>query len=557
MNQKIKKTTALFVLLYSITLFAGVNLKNGNFYISYTDIVMESSYTAFKDITRTYNSKSTLIGLFGYGWGSPLETFLHSYPDGTVVIFEYGAGGKTIFTSELATDDMLDYMIDQLIEISIAQGDLDNTPNAIIQKRDELRDKHHKRVGLWDKYAKKGLLSYESDFPIGMEWESHQKGNELVIKMETGFKRKKANVLEEFNTLGKLTKLVKGIGQWSTIEYINGHIAKILHADGSAYLITTNEEGFVSSISYNDDKATFKYKGKNLVLARSMTKNYYKFDYDVFHNLTRINYNPIRLKGTPEDSQYMEYEPKTSFISKITDRNGAVIEYKYDFFYHEDGSVDDNHYATNVIKTVENGEKATNTYEYFIGVKENGEQYTQKTVKTIRGYVTSTIYDELCNSPIEIIRGNRKTTFKYNNRCLLTEKISNRDSIYMKYHPKLEKLIYVKNKNGVTNFEYNDNANLTYAKNDDGVWAKLIYNKKGKIIEMQQEDKVLVFKYNEKDQPIIIESKGVGTVNITYDKYGEIERVSSEDGHKIALKVTQAFQNLLALVKPAGVNLNM
>lgn len=46
-------------------------------------------------------------------------------------------------------------------------------------------------------------------------------------------------------------------------------------------------------------------------------------------------------------------------------------------------------------------------------------------------------------------------------------------------------------------------------------------------------------------------------INVTYDGLGEIERVSSEDGHKMTLKVTQAFQNLLALLKPSGVNLGI
>ena len=75
---------------------AGVNLKNGNFYISYTDIVIGAA--KFKiEITRTYNSKSTGMGLFGFGWGSDYETALQLGSDGRITIREHGQGGKTFF----------------------------------------------------------------------------------------------------------------------------------------------------------------------------------------------------------------------------------------------------------------------------------------------------------------------------------------------------------------------------------------------------------------------------------------------------------------------------
>jgi hypothetical protein len=32
--------------------------------------------------------------------------------------------------------------------------------------------------------------------------------------------------------------------------------------------------------------------------------------------------------------------------------------------------------------------------------------------------------------------------------------------------------------------------------------------------------------------------------NVKYDNYGEIKQVDSKQGHKMALQVTQAFQNL-------------
>lgn len=547
--------TILFFVL-SINLFAGVNLKNGNFYISYTDVQMESDLTAFKDITRTYNSKSTFVGLFGYGWGSAMETYLHSYPDGTIVVVEHGSGGRTVFNSELVTEDMIEFMIDQLIDVSIEQGDIENNPNAILERRNKLINNYNYRIGQWDRYVKQDVLAYETDFPEGMEWESHERGNELIVKTETGFRRTSGNDIEDFNGNGNLIKLDRGNGKWSELEYSNKQLSKMKHGDGSEYILEFNESGFIAFIYYNNKKAKFKYSGKDLVISKDLAGNWYKYMYDTKHNMTKIVYNLNRAKGSPEDAMHMEYEAKTSFISKITDRNGDETVYTYDVFYNEDGTKDDNHYGTNVTRTDQYGQKSTNSYEYIIGIKDNGERYSQKIKTKVNGIVTETTYDELCGIPTEIIRGNRKTTFKYNNRCLLVEKLSSQDSIYMKYHPTFEKITYVKNYKGETEFEYNESGDLIYAKNSKK-WVKLHYNNKGHISVMEQEEGSLNFTYNDNGKPIKIEMDNVGGINVTYDEYGEMERVSSEDGHEMALKVTQAYQNLLALVKPAGVNLNM
>ena len=82
---------------------AGVNLKNGNFYISYTDIVVPGGGKKL-EITRTYNSKSTEVGWFGFGWGSEFETRLEVSADGSIIVHEHGSGSKTRFTPKTAID---------------------------------------------------------------------------------------------------------------------------------------------------------------------------------------------------------------------------------------------------------------------------------------------------------------------------------------------------------------------------------------------------------------------------------------------------------------------
>ncbi|GAA4282172.1 DUF6531 domain-containing protein [Gaetbulibacter aestuarii] len=558
MKLKQFSTLVFTFLALHLTAFAGVNLKNGNFYISYTDLSQISPYTAFKDITRTYNSKATRIGLFGYGWGVEFQTHLYAYPDGTVVIQEHGSGGRTMYTSQFATDDMLEDMIDQIIDAEIEDGALDYNPDAILERRKKLTENAALRSVYWDKYVKKGLLEPFYGMPEGMQWDSFQRGNQRLEKTGFGFERVSGREIEQFDNDGNLILKDNGNGVFTKLEYIENRITKMINADGSEVYFKTNADGFIIELSssVNDNVSVFKYDGQDLVYSKDVEGNIYGFEYDNHHNLIKIIYNLDRQEGVKEDAMIMEYSPKTYYISKIIDRNGDITEYNYLVFYKEDGSVDDDHYGTEVTKRGFNGQPLKNSYEYFIGVKRDGNRFTQKIKTTINGITTETTYDDLCNVPTLIIRGNRSTAFKYNNRCLLTYKATNYDTITMRYHPKLEKIVYVKNNNGETEFEYSDDGDLTYAKKGDN-WVRLIYNENGKISKMEQEKNSLIFTYNDIGKPIKIEMEEVGAIKVEYDKYGEITRVSSDEGSNISLKVTQAFQNLLALVKPAGVNLNM
>ncbi|MCK4750268.1 MAG: hypothetical protein KAT15_24600, partial [Bacteroidales bacterium] len=58
----------------------------------------------------------------------------------------------------------------------------------------------------------------------------------------------------------------------------------------------------------------------------------------------------------------------------------------------------------------------------------------------------------------------------------------------------------------------------------------------------------LDFTYNELGKPVRIEFKGKGSIDISYDEYGEIKEVTSDEGHSIALEVTQAFQQMLGII---------
>ncbi|MBC77437.1 MAG: hypothetical protein CME64_15645 [Halobacteriovoraceae bacterium] len=530
----------------SLSSYAGVNLKNGNFYISYSDIV------GF-DLKRTYNSKSTSVGWYGFGWGTVYETKLVPSADGCVVIHEYGAGGKTRFCPKNSVD--ADAAAKKIVEVMRKKNKLPASSVKPLLKRlknnAELRHAYAQNFNVKTKIA------------AGSELYSNQRGIQKVVVQKTGYKRISNDGKEEhFDKAGNLTK-VKTKGNYTVeLVYNKNKLKSIKDSKGAQVYFDwySNGKRIKHLWTTGEKKATFKYDGENLVYSKDIQGNEYEYRYDTNHNMVRVVYNPSRKKGEPEDFMKMDYEDKTFFVSEIKDRNGDVTKYKYG----SNPKKPNDHYWTEVTKTGFNGKPVTNKYEYEIKTKPDGARYTYRIATKINGIKTETIYSECCGLPLKIARGKHVTNFEYNDDGLLTKKTSTKgDFVQIEYDKKHKKIKKVTNAKGWTKFAYNDQGNLERAVNSAGKAVLLIYNSKEKISKMVDKDKktkkvrTLSFEYNALDKPEVIKMDKVGQIRVTYDNYGDIKRVESKAGHKMAMQVTQAFQNLLAIVKPAGVNLNM
>ena len=101
-------------------------------------------------------------------------------------------------------------------------------------------------------------------------------------------------------------------------------------------------------------------------------------------------------------------------------------------------------------------------------------------------------------------------------------------------------------------FTYDDKKQLIAAENSKGEALLLSYNNKSEIISMRTNDAEINFTYHATGKPDRIEVVGMGAINITYDIHREIKSVSSDaDDHSLALKVTEAFQDMLNVLKVA------
>jgi YD repeat-containing protein len=529
-------------MMMSLALHAGVNLKNGNFYISYTDIVVPGGGKKL-EITRTYNSKSTEVGWFGFGWGSEFETKLELSADGSIIIHEHGSGAKTRFTPKTAVDPVAasTKIVNEMRKKTALS---EKAASDLIQKlanNSELRHTYAVNFGVQSSVAP-GTVLYSND-----------RGPQELHVTKEGYKRSDSDGRNDFfNTQGQLVKIADKSGYFVGFTYKEGLLDSIKDSQAKQIFFSWYPDGLVKEVwSAGDKKATYQYTENDLISSKDVGDNVYEYAYDKSHNLTEIRYSDkTKLK--------VAYDQKTFFVTQVVDRNGEDTKYQYG----SDPKKPDDHYWTIVTKQGFDGKPVANRYEYEIKTTADGSRYTYRILTEINGIKTDTIFGEH-SLPIKIARGSHVTNFEYNSNGLLTKKSSTKgDFVNIEYNDKINKIKKVVNNEGSTDFEYDDKGNLIKASNNQGKTVHLIYDTKGKIskmvdVESASSRRTLNFKYNSLGKPVEIEMEKVGKINVAYDNYGEIKKVESSAGHKMALQVTQAFQNLLTIVKPAGVNLNM
>ncbi|MBF0359753.1 MAG: hypothetical protein HQK49_02025 [Oligoflexia bacterium] len=534
------------IFLFNINgVFAGVNLKNGNFYISYTDVVVPGGQKL--EVTRTYNSKASKIGWFGYGWGSDYETYLMVSPDGSVVVRENGSGAETRF---VPGDVNAEAAAEKIVKVMKEKANLqEKTARDMVEKLKNDAELRHM-------YAEK--FEVKSDLASGTTLYATDKGLQEIKRTKDGFDRAyNDGKIETFNLQGKLVKITDKTGYVVNFTYENNILKSIKDSQAKQLFFEWYPDGKIKSAwNTEDKKASYKFdNNNNLEESTDIAENIYKYKYDNNHNLTQILYQD-------KSSMDIKYDPKNQMVLSVKEKSGIETSYKY-------GGNDKNpdlHYWTLVTKPGPDGKPVTNRYEYELKKKKDGSTFTYRIYTEVNGLKTETIYDEISQLPSQITRGKQITNFKYNNKGLLLEKTSSTgESVKLEYDDKINKIKRVVNNDGWTKFEYDKKGNLYKAENSAGKAVLLIYDRNGLITTMVDDDKAgggkdkrrLSFKYNAMGKPVEIVMENVGKINVAYDNDGEIKKVESKEGHKMALEVTQAFQNLLSIVKPAGVNLNL
>ena len=217
----------LLALTLSTATRAGVNVKNGNFFITYTDVQWDDK----NGISRTYNSRTTFSGIFGYGWSSPLEHTLRVTGTGDIEFVHNGGGKQEKFTRANTSSDVPTWV--------------DAYGNAVT--RDE--------------------------------------GGFTVLWKRNGRRYR-------FDLDGRLLLTEDKSGVRSRLTYKHGVIDTIVLSEKHHIKVQFYANGKIRSLQPEKGRATFYSYSvtDDLLVSEDAAQNRFVFEYDRKHNLTAIRY---------------------------------------------------------------------------------------------------------------------------------------------------------------------------------------------------------------------------------------------------------------------------
>lgn len=538
----------LFItLLFPSFAFAIVDMKNANYANSWLDLEVPGSGYDLK-ISRTYNSRSLLNGMFGFGWCSDFETRLDVTAEGNLKLIECGAGQETYYMPrEFARKD-IDKTIGEIVTRLKTAKKMDD--KAIKNLSTEMVSNHDLRA----RYAmdlkvavavRDGSVFYANGKEV--DTISYSKGV-YTRNMPDGSS-------ERFTQQGRMTHIYDKNGNYLKFDYDkDSTIREVVDNNGRKLTFKYYNNKKVKSVSgLNNLSIEYKYANlDDLSWVKNGWGNVYTYEYDDLHNLTKANY--------PDNTFIsLTYDKKRDWVTSFTDREKCLENYIYEF----DDKSPRHHYWSLVKKTC--GKEVVNEsrHEFWYKERKDGQVYLEKVASTNNGITTEVVYHESFGKPIAILREGVRYTYDYYPNGQVKTKSSPSTRLNFEYDKANNKVSVVNaaifNDKGKqvatkrTQFKYDNKGNLTWAANSDGQQISMNYDTKGRIETIRDHAKKTVkIQYEEKfGRPAVVTRPGLGTMKVTYKANGEIDKVNSPEGPTVATQVANTFNNLLEIIQPA------
>jgi len=535
---------------------ANVSLKNGNFFVGFVDAKYPGGFEL--GIERTYNHKTPYKGILGWGWGTDFETYCTVSADGSIVMHENGGGASNRFNPINFQKGELDKAADALVAAAKKKGTI-STPEQVDKYRKRLLSDALFRNDEWEGFIRKGLLQ-PRQLAEKTQLTSNRFSYQFMTRLKVGYQRNfDSGKVEMYDESCRLTRITDKNSNFIDISYgRDGKIEKIADNFNRKLLFTWNRLGLVERIEgENGKKAEYAYNDQfELTKSTDFDGNVHTFKYsgDKRHNLVEIGYSD-------KSTQQVAYYGRENFenVKSVKDRDGTLTEYIYKIDRDKGQTT-----VGSVIKGNDGKVISESKYDYTFKRKADGEEWTYKLLTSLDGDVTETVYNECCGLPLIIKRAGQETAFTYDVKGRVVKKVTPTEVTELSYDQKAGKVSKVvknskidKARSNWSEFKYDDKGNLILAKNSDKKGVQLNYDTNGRIASMvDQSKRVIKFKYNENSKPVEITDPALGKITVTYKNSGEIQKVDSTGGRKVATQVVSAFQNLLDIIRPAGVTLS-
>ncbi|MFM8270665.1 MAG: DUF6531 domain-containing protein [Pseudomonadota bacterium] len=575
---KINNIFSVVLAFFAATSFGvTINRVNGSLNISYVDFSVPG-YAVPLELVRSYNSITALSetsgwsGAFGWGWTSPIETTLTVTPEKKVILRDGGTGNNIIFSPSQPNEKAIEAFSSSVKKAYFEQ-----------QKRRKLTESELSQLELPSSITTK--LKSDSQFRSEMASRfgiTTDPGSELLVSSDYGYQtlqfrknqwfREKDGIAQIFDKDGRLTRQVDKNGFYFDYIYENGNkyqVTEIHDQDKVTSLkLVWKGDRIVSATDNRGRKSSYQYDGLgNLTQVTDSNQQIYSFKYEgkkYPHLLTQIDY-VTESKGRNLISRVFQYD-ESGLVTYHRDKEGLETLFSYG---RTSTNPDFNFWTKTIYKS--SVSQPQEVYEEFLlKLRSDGTKYLYKQDVKEGTSSSSTLFSSCCGKPLQITKNGEVTTFKYTPDGLLKEKTNPRESIQVEYEPKWNKITKVIQNGVVSNYEYDNRGNLIKASNSRKEKVALTYDKYGRITELTDlAKKKITFKYGPLGKPVLIADNSLGSVKINYDLDGRIlktetefrgsknRRPTEEESKEVIRKILGGFQNLLDIIRPAGIGLSV
>lgn len=549
--------TFVFALLPAPS-YALVDMKNSNYNDMWLDVSLTGTGYALK-IQRTYNSRSNMSGMFGYGWCSDFETSLEKTPEGRLKLTVCGAGQEVYYSASKKVDKTMEKLADDLIAFykkkvpRATKASIDDVRLQIIEDN-EVRSSWAKAAGIPIPETQKGVVYSAENLNV-----------EQIVYDGTYYTRTLSDgTMQKFDSNGRLAIFYDKNQNSLKLSWGGANLKEVI--DNSGKKLSFTYQGATKRVKEitgpNSMKVEYTYKGEDLASVKNMWKNAYNYDYDDGHNLTKITFPDKTFKAITYNRNN---DWVTSFTDRIADGKSCIENYKYEV----DRENPRDHYWSIATKKCGNEVVNESRFEFWYKNRGDGHKYLARALTKSSSDSLDITYHPEFGRPIAIKQNGVSTAFDYYANGLIKEKTTNTAKMIFEYknsHNKVSKVMasYFDEKGKVvrkrdTDFSYDPKANLIAATNSDGQKINLTYDDRGRIATIiDQAKKEVAIKYDERTgKPATITRPKVGTINVSYKANGEINKVDSTDGPTVAVQIASTFNNLLDIIAPATSELNL
>lgn len=532
---KIKTFITILLLIAGIQPTSAEVCSESGIYIStHTDFqgIGNRSSIFTLPLERTYNSSASHPRMFGLGWGTVYETVLSVTDTGVIIVQDGGSGKKSFYALKSNhSGAQKETKIPLRDDCSFPRNSMSH--EASISPREKQNVKHSD-IYRWRLGCTKGYVQKESD----------------------GYRRILGEKTELYNLKGRLHQITNKVGGIISIHRDEeDRISKISDNKGHNLTFEYSAAGFITHAQRGDKNISYSYQGKTLVqVDRGDDALSYTYNNGNLLVKTFSHQNAIVTVTYDVDDR----------VSSVQLPHGTLRTYQY---LDTASPLVDKGYTHGLLNTefLNNQQLLQRTLLYARKTTQSGLNYVSRMLKKNDLGQKETFYQE-CGLPVLYTRGNDKTQSQYNDDCQLVMQ-SNGKTIkklsYDKKHQKISEITITNLENNITTwsrFTYNDQGKLIHGKTSEQLEAHLTYDHNNRIASMlDQKGQILSYEYNGAGQPTLITMTEIGKLVISYDAEGDITKINVVDGkgHEISPKILNTMQNLLRIIKPTGVDMDL